>query len=314
MKDGLGYYARYAWTDLKGRLRLTLNSDKRHLGERIVRGVRSGAISRESIFAASLRRDGVGSQVLSRLSVEAAASNLGLGYTHTPFEEIAHAEGDPTAWRDRCEAFFALGQGKPLTRNVSLPHIGLIEFATNPALWKTPHLIAIPHMYVYCDQNPEIYDRVVRRPTRSSLQGRQLHIAAHVRRGDVSASDVSHRFTSNRAVLESLATVTGLLENTGLAFHVSIYSNGKPEEFAEFTDMGHRVELDLGALETFEHLRDADVLLSAKSTFSYVAALYTNGIVLCEEFDRRPLPSWIPRDAKGAFSKTSFLEKLKLRA
>ena len=303
MRDHLAYYLRFAWVELKRRLGVSITGDNRHMCERIVRGVRAGRISSATMFTVVIRRDGLGSQVLSRLSVEAAARDLGLGYAHRPFEAIAHGEGDPAEWVERCERTFALGDGKPLLRDIDLPMVELSQFATNRRLWRQPHVVTIGNMFVHCDRNPEIYRRVVARADKvSTAETGPLKIAAHVRRGDVSTRRVSHRFTSNEIVASTLKRAIAEVEKAGLAYEVTVYSNGDPREFTAFSDLGWRVDVTSGALDVFGHLRNADVLLTAKSTFSYVAALNTRGIVLYEPFARRPLPSWIPRDAEGGFS------------
>ena len=314
MRDHLRYYSRYAWVGLKRGLGLSISADNRHMCERIVRGARAGRIAPDTVLSVEIRRDGLGSQVLSRLSVEATACDLGLAYAHRPFEAIAHGEGDPAEWAARCERTFALGDGKPRLADFDLPMVDLTTFATDRGLWRRPHIVTMNNMHIYCDRDPEIYRRVMARPdTTSTAKARALKIAAHVRRGDVSMQRVSHRFTSNEIVVSTLTRVIAEVEKSGRACEVTVYSNGDPREFSEFSVFGCRVDVTSGALDVFDQLRSADVLLTAKSTFSYVAALYTNGVVLYEPFARRPLPSWIQRGTDGGFSAERLAEQLRDR-
>jgi hypothetical protein len=170
------------------------------------------------------------------------------------------------------------------------------------------------NMHIHCDRNPETYRRVIA-PSRSAPFTRDgpIRIAAHVRRGDVSTRRVTHRFTSNATVLSTLERVVAEAEKSGRTCDVTIYSNGDPSEFAEFADRGYHVDVTSGALEVFDHLRSADVLLTAKSTFSYVAALYTRGIVLYEPFARRPMASWLRRTKDGSFASDRLAGLLRLR-
>ena len=310
-RDHVRFYSRYAWVGLKRVVGLRITSDNRHMCERIVRGARSGFIARETVLAAEIRRDGFGSQVLSRLSIEATARDLGLTYAHRPFVAIAHAEGDPHDWVRRCEATFALGVGRRTLEDFDLPMADLTTYATDRSLWRRPHIVTMNNMFVHCDRNPEIYRPVV--PTEISeplARSRALRIAVHVRRGDVSTQKVSHRFTPNQIVLSTVRQVVAQAEKLGRTSDVTVYSNGSPEEFADFSKLGYRVDVSSGALDVFERLRESDVLLTAKSTFSYVAGLYTRGIVLYEPFARTPLTSWIAREPNGGFDESALAERL----
>jgi hypothetical protein len=310
-KDHVRYYSRYALVELKSALGLRLSSDKRHMCERIARGARSGEIVPETVLAVEIRRDGFGSQVLSRLSVEAAALDLGLTYAHRPFEVVAHAEGDPTEWVQRCETTFSLGRNRRQFDDFDYPQIDLVTYARSRKLWHRPHIVTMNNMHVYCDRNPAIYRSVIDAGDAARVHsGERLQVAVHFRRGDVSAQRVSHRFTANRSVMSTLQQVASAVERAGLAHDVTVYSNGNPEEFAEFADIGCHVDVRSGALEAFRQLRASDILVTAKSTFSYVAGLYSNGVVLYEPFGRSPLPWWIRRSTDGRFSMERLAEQL----
>lgn len=309
--DQLRYYSRYGWVRFKQLSGFKLSGDNRHMCERIARAARAGRVAPGTVLAVEIRRDGFGSQVLSRLSVEATARDLGLMYAHRPFVAIAHAEGDPAEWVRRCDETFALGHGRPVLADFDLPMADLTTYATDRRLWRRPHIVTMNNMYIHCDRNPEIYSAVV--PTGAANQAphaRPLRIAAHVRRGDVSTASVSHRFTSNQVVLSRIRRVVEQVEKSGLSSQVTVYSNGDPAEFVAFTDLGFCVDVTSGALDVFERLRASDILLTAKSTFSYVAALYARGIVLYEPFARRPLASWIPLRADGGFAERELAEQL----
>lgn len=312
LRNELGYYTRYGFVSAKKALGLRLTGDKRHMCDRLIRGVRAGRITPETVLTVDIRHDGVGSQALSRLSVEATARDLDLRYAYRPFESIAHSEGDPAQWVSACESAFGLGEGRPQIRDFHLPVLSLNQFACDRKLWSRPHIVTIGNMYIHCDRTPAIYRRVIESKQLARGAG-PLRIAAHVRRGDISEQRISHRFTSNETVVAALKRVVECLRVADLPHDVTVFSNGDPREFADFADLGFRVDLTSGALEVFDQLRSSDVLLTAKSTFSYLAALYSNAIVLYEPFSRCPLPSWILRN-HGNFATDAFNEQLKILA
>lgn len=311
LRNEFVFYARYGFVSAKQALGLRLTGDKRHMCDRLVRGVRAGRITPETVLTVEIRHDGVGSQALSRLSVEATARDLDLRYAYRPFESIAHSEGDPAEWVTACESAFGLGEGRPRIGDFDLPVLNLNQFACDRKLWSRPHIVTIGNMYIHCDRTPAIYRRVIegKQPARGAGP---LRIAAHVRRGDISEQRISHRFTSNESVVAALSRVVACLRAADLPHEVTVFSNGDPREFENFADLGFRVALTAGALEVFDQLRSSDVLLAAKSTFSYLAALYSNGIVLYEPFARCPLPAWIMRTPDGNFAAEAFDEQLQI--
>ncbi len=57
---------------------------------------------------------------------------------------------------------------------------------------------------------------------------------------------------------------------------------------------------------TFHHMVSADVLVMAKSSFSYSAALFSNGIKIYLPFWHKPLQNWIVVNENGGFNKKKF--------
>ena len=117
----------------------------------------------------------------------------------------------------------------------------------------------------------------------------------HVRRGDVSADHPQHsnRFTADETVLETIRTVREAAEAEGAALAVNIWSQGKRTDFAAYEAAGCKLFLDTDIFETTYNLTQSDVLLMAKSSLSYVAALLNEGICLYEDFWHSPLPNWV---------------------
>ena len=59
------------------------------------------------------------------------------------------------------------------------------------------------------------------------------------------------------------------------------------------TDHGVIQAANMDPFTTLRHLTEADLLVTAKSSFSYVAALLNPGLVLYEPFWHGPIPGWI---------------------
>jgi hypothetical protein len=301
--ETLVYASRYAWVDFKRLVKIPLKSDKAHLRERIVRAAAQEQIHPDTAFTSGVRPDGLGAMILQRLSIQAAAKAMGFDYYHTPFGFVGHPETDPETWSRVCEAEFDLGFGFPDASQCNLPYMEFTDYAVDRKAWRKPHLVGFREMFRYCNQRPEIYTEldwprhyrstVVERPRETK------RLAVHVRRGDVNLRTTSGRYSSNEAVLRAVDSVTARLDAHRINYQVEIHSNGTPEELADFRDRGFTVCDSLGALETFRQLVSADVLMMAKSTFSYVAGLCSPRLVVYQPQDYVKLERWVALSRDG---------------
>ena len=61
-----------------------------------------------------------------------------------------------------------------------------------------------------------------------------------------------------------------------------------------------------------QELVEADILIMANSSFSYVAGLLSDGIKICEPDSYPPLEPWLVRRPNGDFDEQSFERQLQL--
>jgi len=303
--NSLSFKALGAWVNFKSMLGIPLSADWNYICDRLAEGIRCGEISRESSLTSTVRKDGFGSQALSRVSIQAAAKDLGVAYVHTPFVSVAHAEMEPTLWRDRCEELLLLGQGCTPISEARHPVVHAMEFFKNKSLWGQPHVIQVRRMLSYCNRSPAVYQGVID-PHNLAAERSQLRVAVHVRRGDISSKSTGHRFTSNDTIAHTIRRLRATIEQIGQTCSIEVFTNAKPDELANLAHLVDRIDNNLGALETFEKMREADILLTAKSAFSYLAALYSGGVVIYEPFTEQPLPNWIPKNGRGDFDEQQF--------
>ena len=73
-----------------------------------------------------------------------------------------------------------------------------------------------------------------------------------------------------------------------------IFSEGKKEDFEQFAGVkGIKLCLNESVSDTFSNLVHADILVTSPSSFSYVAALLSTGIVYAKTFWHRNASHWI---------------------
>jgi hypothetical protein len=104
--------------------------------------------------------------------------------------------------------------------------------------------------------------------------------------------------------------VKSLLDDCGQRCRVSLHSQGAAVDFAGLEALGAQLCLDVDAVWTMRQLIEADILIMSKSSFSYVAALVSDGIKLYEPFWHSPLSAWIERGSDGGFDAKAFKQQL----
>ena len=110
-----------------------------------------------------------------------------------------------------------------------------------------------------------------------------IHIAVHIRRGDVtedsSNPNIRMRWLDTGYYARVLELLLKKLE--GRKFQIYIFSQGSKEEFQkDFSFPNVHYCLDMTAQNTFWHLTQADILIISKSSFSYKPALLSSGIII----------------------------------
>ena len=312
------FAARALWVKFKGLTGIPRAADKDFFCERIVRAMMQKDLHPETQFAGLERpKEGFGSQALSRFSIAATVQALGYTYRHLPMMHVAHAENNDDRWTEKLEAFFDLGAGEIAVHDSSLETIDFATFAENRAYWRKPYLVYTRDFYSYTRAFPLAYTSYLEKrsyplcPSISRTQlGDALKIAVHVRRGDVSKHLTRHRFLSNDNIVSTLSRLSGILDRMALPYEISIYTNGTAEECQDLVVGNSKLVLGMGAIETFGKLIASDVLVTANSSFSFLAGLVQRAVVLYEPQIHRPLPNWIPIDADRKFSEQNFVSRI----
>lgn len=242
---------------------------------------------------------GVGAQIEAAASLILFAHDHRMRYVHWPLRRVEHDDGQ-SGWADRWERFFNFGLGE-------LTIWEAIELAGPPRFADWLHDVRrlnVGNFYVtrngrlYAHTFPNRYRSILERlrekynstpkPT-PRLSPKQVNIAVHVRRGDIGHDN--YRYTANDVIVRRLRNV---LAATGPSL-VHIYSEGKPSEFGPLQDVGE-LYLDGCPFQTFHDLVSADVLMTSRSSFSYVAALLSKGVKVYEPGHFPGLRAWISQD------------------
>jgi hypothetical protein len=130
----------------------------------------------------------------------------------------------------------------------------------------------------------------------SGKEPKTMMLVVHIRRGDVDPCD---NYTFDRYLPNSHYLTLVQQHRTENHTHVVVHSERKSREpWSDFDSIeGIILKLDADPLEAVQDMLDADVLIMSASSFSLVAALFTEASkVVYTPFWHRPQPRWIRAD------------------
>lgn len=248
------------------------------------------------------RDDGGGAQIAACISTMIYARMKGIEYAHTPLSDIAHRPDDmtPDAWAAAWENWFSLGAGETAAADLEAAGMKTARIA-RPHHYRPRsnrlqivahcHRFTNHHPQGWADIAPDLRRKYAITPKPTAFDADHLHIALHLRRGDVDLSgQFAERFTPVTRILPTLDRICG--ESAGKPVRIHVFSQGDPSDFPELAERGAVFHLDEDVFESFHAMASADVLFTAKSSFSYLAGVIGTGRVIYEPFWHPPLPGW----------------------
>ncbi len=264
------------------------------------------------------KKDGAGAQVQAVMSTILFARMQGFTYVHTPFETIAQAPGGNAAeWARAWEQSLNLGQDEWARDDllfVSERGLGSCTMLR----WRPATLFRLQHCHDYADLHPDEYARITPELRRRYDNGKRefvyredagrLHVAVHIRRGDVSAETEPARYSDNFRLEKLVRSIQGLLEQAALQYQIHIISEGAKSDFGPLSELPAQWHLNSCAMEAFDRLVHADILVMAKSSFSYAAALLSRGIIVYEPFWHKPMPHWHEIAPSGSLTPDAMMQ------
>ena len=254
--------------------------------------------------------EGAGSQAFMVMSALNFARTLGCAYVHTPFTEIDHADRPMPEWISAWESHFNFGAGECHATDCRGEAINfgpsyflaLLDLFLTPCPSKDPDNVPVP---LFSTAVAEEFRRKyhANKPLRPH---RKFTVCVHIRR--FNRRDSHHDYDMPGArMARTLHQVEALLATKRVDHTIRVFSQGDISEFPEFVRPGVELFLDIDAVLTMQEMIAADILLTSKGSFSYVAAVLCRGIIICDP-SLAPQDGWIPCDDDGDFD-SSVLDK-----
>jgi hypothetical protein len=251
----------------------------------------------------SRTNDGPGALAHGQASVLLFARSHGLTYLHQPMRVVGHNYDGTPGWDDMCDRFFAVGLGEVPLSEVELDPSKIVRVQDPTGIDLAPDTTYdVTYCHLFSTPYPDRYD-LIRRSLREKFcrandlpvnvpRTKKLTIAVHVRRGDITPS-VKERYTPTADIARHLAWTLDAVKSAGLEHRTCVFSQETPSELSPLQDLGAELYLHGPFRDAYTAMVQADILLTAKSSFSYLAGLMSRGIVLHGPGHRKPPSDWI---------------------
>jgi hypothetical protein len=253
---------------------------------------------KDAVLSYAGRSDGIGAQVHAVFSLAAYAHLRGLRFSLSPLRQVDHNTRNLPDWDLRWNRFFGFPPEEPeitrppqkcraerLFRIRDGGHYRINKAHAVVDLFPASYDAVMPYFRERYDQSP--VDK------QTLFETDDLKIAVHLRRGD--AKTHQGRASGMEAVAARLRRYLKQDRVRSRQPEVLILSQGECTEFKPLVELGARLALDADVFATYHSMVTADVLFTAKSSFSYSAALLNRHEIHYEPFWHPPLPRWPSR-------------------
>ena len=259
-------------------------------------------------------KEGIGAQQQRILSILAVSKVHGYRYVHRPIT-VGHNYDNEPHWDDTWDAFFNIKQHSmcidPPSEAVYIERTGIIlndpssllpgSVAAAAVVPLTTHALSLmdnnPNLYYgsIIQEAREVYDAT---PKPLILQDRtKTNIVIHYRtynpHDDVGGGGIEpggYRHVSQETYVKLVKTLNR--KYTNHVIHIYTQSSAQRDQLASMPNSNIVWHVDTNTFQAFHHMVIADVLIMAKSSFSYVAGMYNSNNVYYFDFWHSPLKTW----------------------
>jgi hypothetical protein len=237
------------------------------------------------------KTDGFGSQLQSVFSLIAYCYYKGYSYIHTPFYKMQHNDESLKNFPDYMNKFINIEHKFRSVNDLSNYESSIlhdvkegpfVHGSFSPDFFYNDHILNLFRNIYFSQKKPSLL-----------YNNEYNNIAVHIRRGDVNKDKYISRFSSNEEYIKLLKKI-----NLNKSI-IHIYSEGDKNDFQDIIIAFPQVEvimhLNKNIQTTFHHLVMSDVLVIAKSSFSYCAGLLNKNTKianLIKNWWHKPLTCW----------------------
>lgn len=229
-------------------------------------------------FTNWIRDDGFGAQYQTIIYSAIYTEFFGYKFAYTPFSKIAHNYTNDPNFLSKKEELINLKRNFPSSSEVYpikiLPSSIYAEIDSKPdVFFSSKSFFNIKRLF---------WENKKKQKTNTKI------IAVHIRRPNL--HDIgTYGYSEDEYFLKAIETVKNKYNNQAV---VHIYSQGENQILKAFQSKNFIFHLNESIEKTFFEMASADALIMSKGSFSYTAALMSEGEIFYLPFWHPPLSHW----------------------
>jgi hypothetical protein len=241
--------------------------------------------NKEKVYITSnTRNDGFGAQYQNIIYDILYAEANNYNYVYTPIQHIEHNYNNDEKYIEQIENIMNIKN--TYTKPDNNVQVDIIDGRMSYNFIESDI-----NKYINNDTMKPIRELFWQNKNKNFFNNGKTNIAVHIRRQNLHDSRISGTDTPDEYYKTIINSIREIYNNTNLLFH--IYSQGNPKNFESFKNEDVVLHLDENLTDTFTGMVSADVLVTSKSSLSYVAALLNENQVFYLEFWHPQLNHWL---------------------
>ena len=235
------------------------------------------------------RSDGFGAQFQTMICCILMAENSGNNYIHAPIKSMEHNYDNDPEFISKVENFMNLKNNYDcINSETNLSEIKTLD------IWSIIHNFeANINNYLNSESLKNIKRCFWENKNRNFFNNDKINVAVHIRRPNSNDNRIDGTDTPLNFYFDIIDKIKQKYAETdkNLLFH--IYSQNDINEYDNFDKSNLCFHLNENLFDTFTGLVAADILITSRSSFSYVAAILSDGEVYYQSFQHIPGEKWI---------------------
>jgi hypothetical protein len=231
--------------------------------------------------------DGFGAQYQKMIQTYIYCKLLNLNFAYRPLESVEHNYDNDIHYIDKLEQLMNLKDNiENINDNMDVNDLDFVQVVM-------PYLEN--NINECCDsQHMEFIKECFRKNKDNNyFNNNKFNVAIHIRREnpDDKGAAGDRVTTPNSYYLNVMNDIRDKHKDKNILFH--IYSQGNINHFMDLDNTDVQFYINYDIIETFKGLVYAEALVTSPSSFSYVAALISDGEVYYKQFWHNPRKNWI---------------------
>jgi len=238
-------------------------------------------------YTVSERSDGFGAQLQTMVCCILIAEHSGNKYIHTPIKNMEHNYDNEEDFISKAEECMNLKNNYDCIDDID--NLTLVTKMNIGQIINT--FESNINVYLNSESLKNIKKNFWKNKNRNFFSNDHMNISVHIRRHNKHDNRINGTDTPLEYYFNLISYIKQKYSDKKLTFH--IYSQNDISDYDKFDKSNLSFHLNENVFDTFTGLVAADILITSRSSFSYTAAILSDGEIYYQPFWHRPGEKWI---------------------